>query len=606
MPRLSSVPRVGKCVAFTIALGLLVGLGFTSLSIMHGHGSTHDALHGPRTGHRDTMANNLPQSSDNAWTIKVEHGGAVVAIRVDPRGSDDALKEAIATSVGLAPGTFGLQEGDVTVAISPGALTNGAVYNIRTIRTPPCADGQRSDHGVVEHQVKGSFHDEHGVHGLLDSGVVLSGQEARLPRVVVTCLGTGRYRKLAIDALASARTHFGGDCLLSLHLLTDNITAVPREFNAAYIPYREWPMSGLRKFEDILTALETVIAAADYFYFIDGDVRFHENVLLGDVSGDMVAVEHPMYPRHDNGWCVHGKVSMCEYPYERKPQSTAYIPNEWGKFKRQLRGGEKITIANSWYLQSAFWGGKSKFIIPCLKELSQLVDIDISKGVVSSIIQDERYVNWWFWKHLNDSAVNIRWLKNAYLYPFRPTGFGEWVLNASRPIIVHGTAKAGKMIIGEAEIRIVGAGGKAGTCFDSFLHNMIGTYSCHAEEFRGGTQGFIWKDNKLRTSETIKLCADGTGLIENTPVKMGKCTDSVGQLWDYDEENQWIVNRESKLCLDPMRFDRTLYPKAYRKHDWPVHLQKCGSSKYQRVVITFVDVEASKEAAEHKRQQGKY
>ena len=63
------------------------------------------------------MANNLPQGSDNAWTIKVEHGGAVVAIRIDPTGSDDALKEAIATSVGLAPGTFGLQE--VSQAIKP-------------------------------------------------------------------------------------------------------------------------------------------------------------------------------------------------------------------------------------------------------------------------------------------------------------------------------------------------------------------------------------------------------------------------------------------------------------------------------------------------------
>ena len=51
-------------------------------------------------------------------------------------------------------------------------------------------------------------------------------------------------------------------------------------------------------------------AEADYFYFMDGDVRFNEDVLLGDVSGDMVAVEHPMYPRHDTGWCVHGKVRV--------------------------------------------------------------------------------------------------------------------------------------------------------------------------------------------------------------------------------------------------------------------------------------------------------
>lgn len=144
---------------------------------------------------------------------------------------------------------------------------------------------------------------------------------------------------------------------------------------------------------------------------MDGDVRFQEHVLLGDISGDMVAVEHPMYvgggcarldisdgsaasryPRHDKGWCVHGKITMCEYPYERKQLSTAYIPETFGKFKRELRTGEKLTIANSYYLQSAFWGGKSKFIIPCLKELKRRVDIDIKNNYISSIIQDERSV----------------------------------------------------------------------------------------------------------------------------------------------------------------------------------------------------------------------
>jgi hypothetical protein len=87
---------------------------------------------------------------------------------------------------------------------------------------------------------------------------------------------------------------------------------------------------------------------------------------------------------------VHGKLTMCEYPYERKKASTAYIPEEYGKFKRELRTGEKVTIANSYYLQSAFWGGKSKFIIPCLKELQRRVNVDIENGYISSIIQDER------------------------------------------------------------------------------------------------------------------------------------------------------------------------------------------------------------------------
>lgn len=67
--------------------------------------------------------------------------------------------------------------------------------------------------------------------------------------------------------------------------------------NKGHGRYREWPESGLSKFEDILNALRSHIEAADYFYFIDGDVRFQEDVLLADVAGDLVGVEHPFYVR---------------------------------------------------------------------------------------------------------------------------------------------------------------------------------------------------------------------------------------------------------------------------------------------------------------------
>jgi len=277
-----------------------------------------------------------------------------------------------------------------------GSLVDGETYHVQQLKTAPCTHLVRADGAFtgVEQQVSRGFHDEHGDHGVLDNGIVLSGRKAKLPRVVITCLGTGRYRTLAIAALESARTFLGGDCLLSLHLLTNNVTGVDPEFNPAFIPYREWPLSGLKKFEDILTALEQPIRDADYFYFMDGDVRFQEHVLLADVAGDLVAVEHPMYPRHDWGWCVHGKQTMCEYPYERKPTSTAFIPDRYGKFKKSYRNGENTFSANSYYLQSAFWGGKSTFLIPALKDLKKQVDTDVSHNYFSSIIQDERYVNW--------------------------------------------------------------------------------------------------------------------------------------------------------------------------------------------------------------------
>ena len=45
-----------------------------------------------------------------------------------------------------------------------------------------------------------------------------------------------------------------------------------------------------------------------------------------------------------------------------------------------------------------------------LKDLKERTAIDRKNGIYSQIIQDERYVNYYFWKHGNDSAINIRML----------------------------------------------------------------------------------------------------------------------------------------------------------------------------------------------------
>lgn len=57
--------------------------------------------------------------------------------------------------------------------------------------------------------------------------------------------------------------------------------------------YRAWPDSGLSKYEDILHGIRRVIESAEYFFFIDADIAFHEDVTLMDIAGDIVGVEHP-------------------------------------------------------------------------------------------------------------------------------------------------------------------------------------------------------------------------------------------------------------------------------------------------------------------------
>ena len=213
------------------------------------------------------------------------------------------------------------------------------------------------------------------------------------------------------------------------------------------IRYREWPESGLSKFEDILGGIGDVVRAADYFFFLDGDVRFNEEVPLSDVAAgkrpdvarlgaglrrccslvspadrcclalqraffgmascmmhaDLTAVEHPFYPRYVMGFCTPDNAAgrgFCGYPYDRNPKSQIQIPEGSGKYFVKIvdpkaeKGYYYIVKANSWYIQSAFWGGKTKFVVPMLEDLAARVTIDRSHNIYSQVVQDERYVNW--------------------------------------------------------------------------------------------------------------------------------------------------------------------------------------------------------------------
>lgn len=48
------------------------------------------------------------------------------------------------------------------------------------------------------------------------------------------------------------------------------------------------------RYRDLKDQLSEIIKRADYFYFMDADTGFNEPTGLIDVSGDLVAVEHPM------------------------------------------------------------------------------------------------------------------------------------------------------------------------------------------------------------------------------------------------------------------------------------------------------------------------
>lgn len=268
----------------------------------------------------------------------------------------------------------------------------------------------------------------------------------------------------------------------------------------------------------------------------------NEDVLLADIAGDLVGVQHPMYPRFEKAFCEKDKNFLCRFTYDDNPKSHAYIPKGWGKV------APDYSYANWYYLQSAVWGGKASFVKWAMTIMAEEVEIDISKNVMSKAIQDERYVNHFFWAQRNNASINMRILHYSYLYPGPrgAKGHGDWLHKRARPIMIHIDKSMGHLPVGELEIESVSAKGQ---CMDPYLpKGQVGIFGCH---HLGDTQAWFWtKEKPFMKSDTKQKCMDTTGLKPGDAVILSKCDASVlGQHWDYTDEQQ-IRDKSSSLCLD--------------------------------------------------------
>eukprot|EP00040_Diaphanoeca_grandis_P037725 m.248889 g.248889 ORF g.248889 m.248889 type:complete len:636 (+) comp33866_c5_seq1:122-2029(+) len=598
-----------------VAVGAVVLLG---ASIWFFFSSFVDSGGSPNAIAIDLGRSFLPQESTltNAKIkLKVTMGTRPTCnVLTTTMATDSATREAIAACIGMSPSTFVLKHEDQTVAnLSQFVLDNlmsisstspltsptfplmaEAVMNGATI-VKACPDLNENNAKLVDRD--GTMQKQQRDNPDTETNFIIGTATApKIPRVLIACVGTGRYRHLAVAALMSAVEHFGHDCVPSFHLLTDNLTSVPPILNPTFAPYRPWPESGLSKFEDLLTGLQHEIIKSDYFYFMDGDVLFHENVSLMDVAGDLVGVEHPMYPRDHEGWCHRADGQpMCMFPYDRNPQSQAYIPPHVGKFLHTTVGGRGVVrtymVSTWWYLQSAFWGGRSVYIYEMLVDLANRVNVDRKANRYSMAVQDERYFNYYMWAQSSNSSKNLRILSHSFLFPYRNEGFGDWVKEKHRPIIYHGTKVPGKQDVGEVDIGTI----STNQCLGFFLNPQVGMFGCH---HGGGMQGWIvetsdgvpvewpppphtWvRFRQATTNHQWSQCIQGNMKPAEAAAIQTCRNDDDGILWQQDESNR-IVNKKSQLCMDVMT-------KPPHKRE-PLLLQPCSSdSPFQRFKITTI------------------
>lgn len=148
-----------------------------------------------------------------------------------------------------------------------------------------------------------------------------------------------------------------------------------------------WPYDTLKRFH-MFCSIEEKLDDMDFLFFFNANMMFlkkaEEEVIPAAENDWFVGVNHP-------GYC---KVGRDKFPYERNPESTAYIGPDRGVF----------------YFQGCLFGGRTKEFMEMAKVLSRNIEEDEGKNIMA-MWHDESHLNHYF---LNKK---IKLLDPSYAYP---------------------------------------------------------------------------------------------------------------------------------------------------------------------------------------------
>ncbi|XP_070837725.1 globoside alpha-1,3-N-acetylgalactosaminyltransferase 1-like [Chaetodon trifascialis] len=148
--------------------------------------------------------------------------------------------------------------------------------------------------------------------------------------IAATVFAVGKYIMFLKNFLETAEQHFFVGFKVHIYVFTDRPKEVPqvkmaadRQLTVRSVPSsNRWQEISARRMELIQTLIEqTAHSDADYIFCLDVDSQFHGRWGTESLGG-LVAVIHPGYYRDDRS----------RFPYERRPQSRAYVAPGEGDF----------------------------------------------------------------------------------------------------------------------------------------------------------------------------------------------------------------------------------------------------------------------------------
>ena len=203
-------------------------------------------------------------------------------------------------------------------------------------------------------------------------------------KICILNIATNKYIQFVEQLLESVEENFLNGHDISALVFTDHeIEEVSDNVKISQIEHQPWPVPTLKRYH-YFTQEKDYISQFDYCFYMDVDMRI-EGKVGEEIFGDLVATQHPGFWWKDKE----------QFSYERRPQSTAYVPGGEGKM----------------YYAGGFNGGKPEHFLKMSQTIVDNVEKDWEKGLIA-VWHDESHMN----RYLIDNPPTVE-LNPSYCYP---------------------------------------------------------------------------------------------------------------------------------------------------------------------------------------------
>ncbi|NP_001279864.1 putative glycosyltransferase 6 domain-containing protein 1 [Callorhinchus milii] len=210
----------------------------------------------------------------------------------------------------------------------------------------------------------------------------------------MTLFAVAKYTRFLKPFLESAEKHFMQGYRVNYYIFTDIPEQVPRVelkpgrsvvvFNT--VKYSRWQEISLRRMEIINKhIMNKSIREVDYLYCLDVDLIF-TNHYGAETFAPLVAVLHPGY----------FNILRNKFPYERRPESQAYVPKDHGHF----------------YYIAAMFGGTLNNIVDVTAACHQALQVDKVNGIEAAW-QEESHLNKYLVTNMPHKIPSMEYLCNS-------------------------------------------------------------------------------------------------------------------------------------------------------------------------------------------------